>query len=289
MSSNEWPLVFFTMLSQMSAGILLSMLILWLSVKNIEYEQVETLKKTLILIAIAGMVTALVLSFFHLSLPQHAIYALSNIRTSWLSREIILASIFLLTLILCYTSLQFNMPHRALFNQLFLASLIVGIIFTWAITRVYMIPTVPLWDTPSTPVSFFNTALMLGAGATLVATGILSSGKAALTPVAQLQSVLYFMITAAVFISLLNMFLLQPDIGAVSGSLHTPAVSDSWQTVRIVFLLAGYTALTYWIAYQAPHPGGSGSMLIYIAVFCLFLSEMAGRHLFYASYFRVGV
>ncbi len=289
MSNNEWPLVFFTMLSQISVGILIGMLILWLTMRNLESATIETLKRVLILTALGSMGVALILSFLHLSLPRHAIYAMSNLRTSWLSREIILASIFLLTLALCYMSLRFNTPHRNLFPQLFLASLIVGMALMWGVSRVYMIPTVPLWDTPSTPVSFFNTALMLGGGAVLVVTALLSSGSTTIPGAQQMQSILFFMITAAVFISLLNMFLLQPDITAVAGNLPTAVASGSWQTARIVFLLAGYTALTYWIAYQAPHPGGSASILIYLAVACLFISEMAGRYLFYASYFRVGV
>lgn len=289
MSNNEWPLVFFTMLSQISVGILIGMLILWLTMRNIESETIETLKRTLMLTALGSMGVALILSFLHLSLPQHAIYAMSNIRTSWLSREIILASIFLLTLAIAYMSLKYSMPHRNLFPQLFLASLIIGLLLTWGISRVYMIPTVPLWNTPSTPISFFNTAIMLGGGAVLLITALMSSGKSTVPGVQNMQSVLFFVITAAVFVSLLNMFLLQPDISAIAGNLPASVADGSWQTVRIVFLLAGYTALTYWVAYQAPHPGGAASMLIYLAVACLFISELAGRYLFYASYFRVGV
>jgi len=289
MSSNEWPLVFFTMLSQISVGILIGMLILWITIRNMETETAESLKRILLLTAMGSMGVALLLSFLHLSMPQHAVYAMSNVRTSWLSREILLASLFLLTLILCYTSARYSLPHRNLFNQLFLASLIVGLVFMWAIPKVYMIPTVPLWDTPSTPIAFFNTALMLGGGVALVVTAMLASGKSTLPGIAQMQSVLFFMITAAVFIGLLNMFLLQPDIGAVTGNLPTSVVSGNWQTLRIFFLLAGYSALAYWIAYQLPHPGGASSIMIYIAVACLFISELAGRYLFYASYFRVGV
>ncbi len=289
MSSNEWPLVFFTMLSQISVGILIGMLILWVTIRNMETETAESLKRVLLLTAMGSMGIALLLSFLHLSMPQHAVYAMSNIRTSWLSREILLASLFLLTLILCYTSARYNLPHRNLFNQLFLASLIVGLVLMWGISRVYMIPTVPLWDTPATPVSFFNTTLMLGGGAVLVLTALLSSGNTSIPGVQNMQSVLFFMVTAAVFISLLNMFLLQPDITAVAGNLPAAVASGSWQTARVIFLLAGYTALTYWFAYQAPHPGGTSSMLIYLAVACLFISEVAGRYLFYASYYRVGV
>ena len=73
MSNNEWPLVFFTMLSQISVGILISMLILWLTMRNIESGTIETLKRTLMFTALASMGIALVLSFLHLSLPQHAI------------------------------------------------------------------------------------------------------------------------------------------------------------------------------------------------------------------------
>ncbi len=289
MNNNEWPLVFFTMLSQISVGILIGGLALWLSVKNTESTALDTLKKVLIISAFGSMGIALLISFLHLASPLHSVYALSNAGSSWLSREIILTSLYLFSLAICFTSILYNVPHSNLFGQLYLASLIIGIVLIWAISRVYMIPTVPLWDTPATSVAFFSTALVLGGGMVLVMISLLAGKNIQLPDMEILQSAMFYLVSAAVFITLLNMLLIQPDISAATGSFPLPYISQWWKTVRIVFLLAGFSGLTYWFTYQLPSSGGSTSWLIYLSVACLLFSEIAGRYIFYASYYRVGV
>ncbi len=288
-NSNDWPLVFFTMFSQISVGMLIGGLILYMTVKNTEAPALETLKKVLIIAAFGSMGIALVLSFLHLASPLHAVYAMSNAGSSWLSREIILASIYLLSLVICYASLRYNVPHRNLFSQLYLASLIIGLILIWAMSRVYMIPTVPLWNTPATPVAFYTTALILGGGGALVIINLLAAKNAGIPELQTLQTTMFYLISAAVFITLLNMLLLQPDIGALAGSFAAPTISPWWKTAQIVFLLAGFSLITYWFTYQMPAAGGNPSNLVYAAFVCLLISEIAGRYLFYASFYRVGV
>ncbi len=289
MNNNEWPLVFFTLLSQISVGILIGGLALWLATKNSVSPAMDILKKVFIISAFCLMGIALLTSFLHLASPLHSIYALSNAGASWLSREIILASLYLFTLAICFTSLRFNVPHSNLFNQLYLASLIIGLVLIWAISRVYMIPTVPLWNTPATPVAFFSTTLLLGGSMVLLMISVLAGKHVQLPEITKLQSVMFYLVSFAVFITLLNMLLIQPDISAATGSFLLPHVSQWWKTARILFLLAGFSGLTYWFTYQLPSPGGSTSWLIYLSAGCLLLAEIAGKYIFYASYYRVGV
>ncbi len=289
MNGNDWPLVFFTLISQISVGILLSGFVLWTSLKNSDISSPESIRKLLLVAGFASMVVALILSFLHLANPQHAIYSFSNLQASWLSREIILASIYLLTLAICFASLQYNIPHRNLFGPIYLASLIFGIFLVWSMARVYMIPTVPLWNTPATPIAFFHSTIVLGAGATLVIISLLASKNPAFSSAEKMQSIMFYLIAVTVIIGLLNTFFLQPDIQALSGSFPIPEVASSWKNVRIVFLLAGFSILTYWFAFQLQSEGGTGSVLIYLGTACLLISEIAARYLFYASYFRVGV
>ncbi|TVR41048.1 MAG: hypothetical protein EA394_06800 [Bacteroidia bacterium] len=289
MNGNDWPLVFFTLISQISVGILLSGFFLWISLKNSDASSLEIFKKLLLIAGLGTMVVALILSFLHLANPQHAIYAFSNLRASWLSREIILASMYLLTLAICFASLQYNIPHRNLFGPIFLASLIFGIFLVWSMARVYMIPTVPLWNTPATPIAFFHSTIILGAGATLVILSLLASKNPDFTLAEKMQSLLFYLIAITVIIGLLNTFLLQPDIQTLGSSFPVPEVTSLWKNVRIVFLLAGFSILTYWFAFQLSSESGSSSVLIYLGTACLLISEIAARYLFYASYFRVGV
>ncbi len=289
MNHNEWPLVLFTMLSQISAGILVGGLILWVTVKNTGDPNLESLKKVLIITAIACMFVALAFSFFHLGNPLQSVYALSNLGTSWLSKEIILASIYLFSLLLCYISLRYDIPHRSLFPQLFIASLVTGIIFLYAMSRVYMIPTAPLWNTAATPIAFFTTALVLGGGSVLVILGLFSFNGNPVVDTPSMQTSMFYLISAGVFILLLNMLLIQPDISSVAGSFLAPTIPQWLKTFRIAFLLAGFSLLTYWFAFILPKEGGTASLLMFLAIDCLLISEVAGRYIFYVSYFRVGI
>ena len=292
MNSNEWPLVFFTILSQLSVGILFAAFVLSFFLKDTDAPALAELKRILILVALGSIGVALIISFLHLASPQHAVYAITNPGSSWLSREILLAIMYFLSLMICFTSWQYNIPHRSMFEYFFLASLITGVIMVWAMASVYMIPTVPLWNSPSTPVSFFNTALMLGSGALLVMVIGLASRNSEWPEIRTMQSTLFYMIALGVFVFILNKMMLQPSISAVQGGFVAPVVSGWWKTAQYIFLVAGFTILTYWFArHIAILPGERimAAYLVYGAVLLLLFAELAGRYVFYASYYRIGI
>ncbi len=288
--ANDWPLVFFTLFSQISVGILISGFLLWTWTKSSETPSLEALKKILLIAALAFMTVALILSFMHLASPTKALFAMSHAGSSWLSREIILAAVYLLSLLLSYTSVQLNIPHHKLFDQLFLASLILGVILIWVMARVYMLPTVPLWNTPATPIAFFTSALLLGGMSAMVAIGVVSLGGPESLPAAEaLQRKLFYLVAAGVFAGLMNTLFLQTDLSSLSVGFPIPEVAAAWKNAHMAFLLAGFSLLTWWFAWVQPQAGSSSSPLIFLAAACLLIAEIAGRYLFYASYFRVGV
>ncbi len=292
MNSNEWPLVLFTILSQISLGILCSAMVLSLFMRSTEATALTDLKRTVIIAALSLMGVALIISFFHLTSPQHSIYALSNAGQSWLSREILLAMMYVFTLLIALSSLTLGIPHSNLFGYFLLTSLLVGVIMIWSMIRVYMIPTVPLWNSPSTAVSFYNTSLMLGSALLLVFVVKAGSRTLPLPESGLMQTVLFYMIAASVFIFLLNKLLLQPDIASISGGFAAPAISKWWEGAQYVLLIAGFSLLTYWFATSDPVSGGrntAGEYLVYSAVVCLLFAQIAGRYVFYASYYRIGV
>lgn len=288
--ANDWPLVFFTLFSQISVGILISGLLLWTWTKSSEVPSLEALKKILLISALAFMTVALILSFMHLASPTKALFAMSHASSSWLSREIILASVYLLSLLLSFTSLQLNFPHHKLFDQLFLASLILGVILIWVMAKVYMLPTVPLWNTPATPVAFFASSLILGGMSVMVIIAILSMGSRESLQAAEIfQRTLFYLVAVGVFAGLMNSLFLQADVSGLTVGFPLPEVASAWKNAQLAFLLAGFSLLTWWFAWVQPQEGSSSSLLIFLAAACLLIAEIAGRYLFYASYFRVGV
>ncbi len=292
MNSNEWPLVLFTLLSQISLGIIFAAFMVSFVMKNTDTPAVGELKRLLVIVAMSLMGVALIISFLHLSSPQHAVYAISNTGASWLSREILLAAMYLFTLLVCFTSLSYNVPHRSMFDYFFLTSLVIGVIMVWTMVRVYMLPTVPLWNTPGTPVAFFNSALLLGSSGLLLMIllkAIKTGGFPEMQPV---QSMLFYMTAGAVFIFVLNKMFLMPDVTAVQGGFTAPVIGTWIKITQNLLIVAGFTILTYWYLRHASQIAGSFQTSFYLilaATVCFFLAELAGRYIFYASYYRVGV
>jgi anaerobic dimethyl sulfoxide reductase subunit C (anchor subunit) len=111
------------------------------------------------------MGVALLVSLLHLGTPTAAWRALANLRSSWLSREILFALLFTVTASLCAvlraTGSGTGAVRGAATAVAALAALC-GLALVYAMSRVYRVRTLPVWDTPLTTVSFFATALLLG-------------------------------------------------------------------------------------------------------------------------------
>jgi hypothetical protein len=173
MNSNEWPLVFFTLFSQASAGIMLTATLLLFLLKEDGTLAGSEFRRVAALIALGLMGLALMISFLHLSRPHASVFAISNLGDSWLSREIVLAGIFFL-----FTGLVYLVPGPAGNNwagALMIASGFVGLVLVFSMVRLYMIPTVPVWNNPSTPLAFFSSTVLLGTMFSLVVIGWLAN------------------------------------------------------------------------------------------------------------------
>ncbi len=147
--SNELPLVTFTVLAQMAVGAW------WWS--GVFRAPMHTLAPTIAVI----MLGAMLISLMHLGAPRHAWRALTNWRTSWLSREIFFAAAFTGAVFLDSATLflpNFIMFHQAIASVAALCGL--GLIAS--IASVYRLRTVAVWNRWTTPLVFFGTPIVLG-------------------------------------------------------------------------------------------------------------------------------
>ncbi len=289
MNSNEWPLVFFTLLSQLSMGIILSGLVIFLFLRNQELTSNTELKRLVIFIAMACMGAALVLSFLHLAKPLHSVYALGNMGSSFLSREILLVSLFLFSLAVAWTSVRFGLPSPASFNVLYLAALFTGILLVWVMARLYMIPTVPAWNTPLTILKFFNSGLLLGSGAILIAVVFLHGKGIEISRVQQVITLLFYLMALGIFIHLLTALLPTAANEGLASSFPAPIIPFAWKAARLLFLMLGFSLLAWWYPGFIAMTSRGAPSWAYLAFLLLFLSEVCGRYIFYASYYRVGI
>ncbi len=112
-------------------------------------------------VAYALAVGGLISSTFHLGNPKRAIKAFSQWRSSWLSREGVLAVVSLLVMAVYAIGLIF-LGQRWQSVGWVGALLSLGTVFTTSMIYAQM-KTVPRWNTPLTPVLFFLYALAGGA------------------------------------------------------------------------------------------------------------------------------
>ncbi len=159
---REGSLVAFTLLSQAAVGTTWVLLaVRWWAGRAGAGETAEAGASA----AVAALVAALLglaASFLHLGRPRNAWRALANLRSSWLSREILFAAVFTGALA---AGVLLRLPTgpaglAAGFADGFAATIGCGLL--WAMAMAYRLRSVPPWNTASTPVAFFGTALALG-------------------------------------------------------------------------------------------------------------------------------
>jgi DMSO reductase anchor subunit len=151
----HWSLVVMTTLMQMVAGALCVLLLL----RGLTAVRMMVLL-TLTAVAITG-------STLHLGRPAYAWRALKMWRRSWLSREVLVFTLFLLTLTAATAcvvagSLRVVVDARLVLG-LEIAAAVLGLLGTCASAAIYLVKARPAWNCWHTPADFLLTAGMLGA------------------------------------------------------------------------------------------------------------------------------
>ena len=155
----HWPLVFMTVMMQTVMGALL-------------FIAPSRQPQPLMMTALLGVVmAALALSTFHLGRPAFAWRALKMWRRSWLSREVLLFSLFAGALnagtaVHWLLALGLFPAHvaalRLLLPVLNLSSLALGVAGTLASSFIYLIKARPAWNTVHTPLDFLLSGVLSG-------------------------------------------------------------------------------------------------------------------------------
>jgi len=286
---KEWPLVAFTVAGQAAVGIFLfAGLPLFLSVGAGGNAAARETQLNVLAVVLGLLAVAALLSFFHLYHPFRARRVLTNLRTSWLSREIFFELGFM-ALVAFGAFLAWKRPAEGILLKGILAAAgLAGILFILSMSKLYMLQTVPPWNQAYTPLSFFMTSLSLGA---LAAALVRASG--ADTPSRSGAFILLSFIFAAAEAALA--FLIAPGHGVFgyrSGpSLRPPAEAHrTLHLARLALLLMGLALIRG--AMVAGEGGGIGGLrgngLLPVALALVRAGQVAGRFLFYGLFGRPG-
>ena len=275
---HEWPLVLFTVLGQCVAGALIVSGYGWLTAKDERVKQ-RIVRSMFFLWLVMGI--AFLASVMHLGSPLRAFNSLNRIGASALSNEIASGSLFFAVGGLWWLVAFLGKMPATLGKIWLLLSMLLGLVFVYAMTNVYQIDTVPTWYNGYTTLVFFMTMLLSGplfAALLLRAAGV-SCSPARFAGI----SVLALLVTVAVVV------LQGLSLGEIHSSVQNAGalVPDyaSLQIWRILLLVAG---LGCWICplVRRKEPSVGGLALGLVSVLA---GEIIGRGLFYGLHMTVGM
>ena len=275
---HEWPLVLFTVLGQCVAGALIVSGYGWLTTKDDAVKQ-RIVRSMFFLWLVMGI--AFLASVMHLGSPLRAFNSLNRIGASALSNEIASGSLFFAVGGLWWLVAFLGKMPAALGKIWLLLSMLLGLVFVFAMTNVYQIDTVPTWYNGYTTLAFFMTMLLSGplfAALLLRAAGV-SCSPARFAGI----SVLALLVTVAVVV------LQGLSLGEIHSTVQNAGalVPDyaSLQVWRILLLVAG---LGCWICPLVRRKESSVGGLA-LGLVSVLAGEIIGRGLFYGLHMTVGM
>ncbi|MBS3944491.1 MAG: dimethyl sulfoxide reductase anchor subunit [Melioribacter sp.] len=304
MLSSDWPLILFTLFVQMSVGTFLFLGILHdVSFVKLEERIFEMVSNSLLKLISVILMLAVMASLFHLGSPQKAINALNNLESSYLSREILSLIIYILfggVFLIIY--IKYNTKILLIFF-LALITILFGFRTIYYMSSIYMLETVPVWNSLFTPLSFYLSVLLLGSSLifysliriinrnNLLTAPDESTGK-------KLSFTLHFLLITTNLLVLLNLTLFFIQIVYLSTGDETLRASyDLLVKENLFFVISKIILLVTAIAFSFSliKKFRIEKVLLSLNRYSTFyfvliiLIELIGRYLFYASYHRIGV
>lgn len=307
MNVRDWSLIIFTILTQMAVGSFIVLGVVYFFAKRKAGEAEADRLSDRALLAIGPiLVLGAIASLFHLGTPLNAYRAVSNLGSSWLSREILLTVTFIVIggvfAIMQWRKLATPQARTVVAW----VAAVVGIALVYAMSNVYMLRTTPGWDTAYTPIMFFTTAFLLGTLAVAVAyvanhAYLQRKGAPGLeTQKELLRGALRWFSFVAIALVGVN-FLTTPLRTAYLAGSDAPAANQSIQilmddyaliyALRLVLVFVGAGILGLFIYRNAISAGRERVLgyLAYAAFVMVLVAEVLGRYLFYATQVTTGL
>jgi anaerobic dimethyl sulfoxide reductase subunit C (anchor subunit) len=297
MKSSEWALMFFTLFAQTAVGLLFTLFLVnnFTNWRN-GFVNNKVINDKIVFLACAILVCALLISFFHLGNVKNAIYTLSNIFTSWLSREILCVIIFsVLTAVFLLISTK-ELCSQQTRNIVSLLSVINGFVLVFVMAKIYMLQNVPAWNSIFTPTSFYFSTFIIG-GFTFVTAVVFIMQKQGSSLAVFPQMVGLVKLLAGIIFILLLVELIVWLLQVLMLSNGERAAVESYKLIvqnnlilfaaRIILLFIGMSLVA--IFYVSLSKGAFKTTYIYITYLIILIAEAIGRYLFYQMFARIGI
>jgi anaerobic dimethyl sulfoxide reductase subunit C (anchor subunit) len=306
LSGTEWSLILFTLLIQAGVGLfVLSETTLGSLAKKFNRENLRPRHLYPSVLSLAFVVVGIAVSFFHLGSPRNAYLTLNNWQSSWLSREILFLILFtaLLTVV---SFLRWKNPlSSSIHDYIAVLTCASGLALIFSMSRLYMLSTVPPWNTFGTPIAFFITAFLLGGQ---IYGLILISGKFRYqdfpkegngfavdwkqkTSGRLIRFSLVLVILQLGFAFLFDDRFFSSEPVSAAGASHSHLHLQLSFAIRIGFLItAALLLVILLLRMRKTGAEPKGLRILAYGIFSLILvSEILGRYIFFAAYYRLGL
>lgn len=276
---HEWPLVLFTVLGQCVVGATLFSGLVWLELADQREARQRLVRSMFFIWLLMGI--GFLASVMHLGSPLRAFNSLNRVGASALSNEIASGALFFAVGGFWWLLAVLEKMPAALGKIWLVITLLLGLLFILAMTRVYQIDTVPTWYTGYTTSAFFLTVVLSGP---LFAALLLQMAKVDVNGwfIAGLSM-------AALVISAAVIVMQSTGLSTIHSSVQQAASLlpnyGRLQALRLILLALGLGCwLCPLIRRQPPRAVGllAGLVLVLIA-------ECIGRGLFYGLHMTVGM
>jgi anaerobic dimethyl sulfoxide reductase subunit C (anchor subunit) len=304
MIGKEWALVGFTLLSQMAIG---AFWIVWLTHFISRQQASEVEVKKLCNAALIGtgpvMAIALLVSFFHLGSPLNAWRAISNLGTSWLSREIFFALVFFVMWCVCAVMQWRSVGSEGLRGTWAALTALAGLATIISSAMAYLLPARPAWFDLATPTFFFASTFLLGAlvAGAVFAVYYLRVGKSSETQTALIKAALKNISLIAMVVIAIQALTLVFQAASLSGGTVQARSSGQlllgtygvWYWLRVIVgIVAGFGLV--WLGWRALGKAdkllpAQAPNLVLAAFICVLVGEVVGRALFYFTVVQVNL
>lgn len=280
MGWHEWPLMIFTVLGQTVVGAFAVMAIALLN-GRLEASTARRAQLAMFFLWVL-MGLAFIASVIHLGSPLRAFNSLNRVGDSALSNEIASGAVFFALGGIYWLLALFDKLSQGVGKAWLLVTLAAGLVFVYAMCRVYAISTVPTWDSSYTSLHFVLTALIAGPllGYLLLDRSGVQSWALRILPT----------LSVAAFLVSCGVVLLQtPALATIASSVQqASALIPAYGQLslwRFVLLALG---LGCWLC---PLVRGRRPALfsLLLALVLVLSGELIGRALFYGLHMTVGV
>ncbi|WP_048600912.1 dimethyl sulfoxide reductase anchor subunit family protein [Rubeoparvulum massiliense] len=281
MFREEWPLMMFTLFTQLAVGtFIILFLIRYLLDKHGNKALAAQLTNQGFLLVWPVMGIALILSIFHLGSPGIAFRAISNLGSSWLSREILFAGLFFaLTVVSWYLYKKGQGGH-----MIGLITAIVGLIAVYSMSSIYAAAVKPAWSNLNTFICYYGVTFTFGplAAIALVTRAMKENAD---QQVHVLLKKMSYISLIAILIQLvyLPIYLTSLSQGGTTAVASLQLLSDSYSFqmfLHWILTVVGSILCIYTLVKKNPIKAQS---LLYVAFLCVIVGEFIGRYVFYAS------